>query len=593
MYSHNFYLNKGSLTMSKKQCFKDHTRLPVELWKVVIDGVSNGDLWSFLGLCKDAKEAVIERCSDEHNGEQLLNKEQVDAWIRVILLGQCVFLTGGAGVGKTHTLRNIADEFLSAEDPSALAIAAPTGAAARLASTSAIVAKTIHLLFNIRNTKRLAGSPPCTFVDDTPADPEATLQSLEDDAEGVDEDHEEGGKPTSVLNYKTKQCLQSLKLLIIDEVSMLSRELLELIDVSLQAARSSEKPFGGCVVLAVGDFFQLAPVAKAGSWAFKSTSWTHFRPIQLTRIIRQSDKKFAGILNRIRVGACSASDAAWIRSKSYRPGDAQFAIFPSNKKCKNRNEQMMARLTGQRASLPCLQYCVELISSKPWRTQFLRPEHTPHFVKYSDNPSAKDLQLKVNCRVRCTKNVYSRELAATSSDNGRTLIVANGQRGTVISIDDDQDSVKVLWDKIGDSEPEELSMVRECWPRRWRSRSGGKTIIAITKQFPLLPAFAITLHAAQGASVSSAIDIDHRGVEPDASGKWATKPASAYVALSRATSIENVRLLSRFEASDARCDPEVADYYFRTVGTDESGGILLKRNECMQTVVSIFSKNSV
>lgn len=579
--------------MNKRASFKDHTRLPVTLWKVVIDSVSNCDLWSFLGLCKDAKAAVIERCSHGHDGEHALNTEQVDAWIRVILLGQCVFLTGGAGVGKTHTLRNIADEFLSAEEPSALAIAAPTGAAARLASTSRIVAKTIHLLFNIRNTKRLAGSPQCTFVDDSPADPEQTLQSLQDDTEGVDEDHEEGGKPTSVLNYKTTQRLQSLKLLIIDEVSMLSQELLELIDVSLQAARSSKKPFGGCVVLAVGDFFQLAPVAKAGSWAFKSTSWTHLRPIQLTRIIRQSDNKFAEILNRTRVGACSSSDAAWIRSKSYRHGDAQFAIFPSNKKCQNRNAQMMARLSGQSTYLPCRQYCVELISSKPWHTQFLSPEHTPHRVKYSDNPSAKDLQLKVNCRVRCTKNVYSRELtnSTTLSENERSLCVANGQLGTVVSIDDDQNCVKVLWDKIGDSEPEELSMAREWWPRRWRSKSGGKakTIIAITKQFPLLPAFAITLHAAQGASVSSAIDIDHRGVEPDASGKWVTKPASAYVALSRATSIENVRLLSRFEASDARCDPEVADYYFRTFGIDESLGIPLKRNGCMQNIVSIFT----
>ena len=579
--------------MNKKRSCGEHARLPVELWRVVINNVSNCDLWSFLGLCKDAKESVLERCAHEHKGEHPLNMEQVDAWIRVILLGQCVFLTGGAGVGKTHTLRNIADEFLAVAEPSALAVAAPTGAAARLASTSTTVAKTIHLLFNIRNTKRLAGSPPCTFVDDSPEDPEARLQSLGDDTYVVEENDEEGGKPTSVLNSKTKQCLQSLKLLIIDEVSMLSRELLELMDASLQAARSSKKPFGGCVVLAVGDFFQLAPVAKAGSWAFKSTSWAHFRPIQLTRIIRQSDEKFAGILNRIRVGACSSSDAAWIRSKSSRPGDAQFSIFPSNAKCKRRNSQMMARLTGQRASLPCLQYCVELISLKPWRTRFLREDDTPHFVKHSENAGAKDLELKVNCRVRCTKNVYKPVVGDESVSVGdeRTLRVANGQRGTVVSIDDDHDYVVVLWDKIGDSEPEEITMGRELWARRWRSRSGGKIIIAVTKQFPLLPAFAITLHAAQGASVASEIDVDHRAVEPDARGKWVTKPASAYVALSRATSIENVRLLARFEASDAKCDPEVADYYFQTFGIGKMHGIPLNRNGKMQNVVSIFGES--
>ena len=110
----------------------------------------------------------------------------------------------------------------------------------------------------------------------------------------------------------------------------------------------------------------------------------------------------------IIIGACSSSDAAWIRSNSFRSGDAQFAIFPSNAKYKQRNVQMMARVSGQSTSLPRLQYCVELICSSPWRTHFLRPEHTTPFVKYSDNASAKDLVLKVNCRVRCTKNVYSR-----------------------------------------------------------------------------------------------------------------------------------------------------------------------------------------
>ena len=91
--------------------------------------------------------------------------------------------------------------------------------------------------------------------------------------------------------------------------------------------------------------------------------------------------------------------------------------------------------------------------------------------------------------------------------------------------------------------------------------------------------------------MSSEIDVDHRAVEPDETGKWVTKPASAYVALSRATSIEKVRLLSRFEASHAKSDPEVADYYCRTFGIGESRGILLKRNGFTQNVVSNFGES--
>ena len=527
--------------------------LPTELWAIVDNCLHLRDRWSLVGVCKESRDAVHLNCKLRN----CLNAEQATAWLRVVVLGQSVFLTGGAGVGKTFTLRAIASAILEeiAIGNDAVSIVSPTGAAARLASTDRIVAKTVHLMFNIRRRKRTLDSKPVVFQEGV-----ASMNQTEDDYEDDYED-EECGLETAVLDVHTLRRLRALRLLIIDEVSMLSGSMLELMDEALRVAHSSKASFGGCSILAVGDFYQLAPVTKNSEtkvWAFDSTCWSFLKPIQLTQVVRQSNQKFAEVLNRMRIGMCTMDDAAWINASTRKVGEGQLSLFPSNIKCRQRNKQMLSGLHGAAATYSCTKYCIERTCTEPWTTVVIPNEHLPKPARYS-SAVEETLHIKEGCRVRCTKNIY------TGTYPERDLIVANGQRGTVLSLGHDVfDEVCVLvhWDSMGSREPEETVIKAVSWSRRQKFNSReGKPIYAITKQLPLAAAFAITLHAAQGGSIDSNYDVDHRGFEPDARGNWVTKPASAYVALSRATDVLNIRLLRRFRCSDAVVHDAVTRYY--------------------------------
>ena len=96
------------------------------------------------------------------------------------------------------------------------------------------------------------------------------------------------------------------KTLIIDEISMLDADRLDLIDRVARAARGSSRPFGGIQTVFCGDFFQLPPVAKEGEppprFAYHSSVWEqmNLKICYLHEQHRQGDEKFIQVLNAIR-----------------------------------------------------------------------------------------------------------------------------------------------------------------------------------------------------------------------------------------------------------------------------------------------------
>lgn len=558
--------------------------LPRELWERIASACGHTELAALVGVCTETRDAVYDAMTsqepplvvcDEDGNSMFCNREQVDAFVKVALLGRSVFLTGGAGSGKSFTTRKVVESVVSRTRSENVLVIAPTGAAARVASTPIKTAQTIHFAFNISNTNRLETDPPyklSTSSYGAGLTVEGSNEEGERQLDDPDEADEDGRipLPTARLSPEVRGQLKALKLLVVDEVSMVSNEVFTLMDLSLKYVRESSLPFGGVTVLCVGDFCQLPPVLSSaesssrnmrmgGPWAFQSKSWT-LESLALRQIVRQKDPTFASVLNRMRVGRASWSDASWLTRHKNRPSPPMLSIFPSNEACRLRNDSELKKLVrdgGQPVTFESRQYLQKLISTDPWQVALVHPPYTN--LPRITYPEAYSVTLCVGARVRAIKNIYRLLHYGTDGPDGRTvtLEIANGQRGTVVSIDEFIHSVTVRWDPLRPGDPPEETVVYESRrSKRQKFKRDGKFVYAVSIFLPLSLAWAITVHSAQGASVDMPIDINHR-VRTVVDGEWVPQAGGAYVALSRATDIAHVNMLQRFHPNDAVMNQDV------------------------------------
>ena len=132
--------------------------------------------------------------------------------------------------------------------------------------------------------------------------------------------------------------------MVIDEISMVSKDVFDYVNLRLQQIKGNRKPFGGMSVLAVGDFYQLPPVGsdKPLCIADEAVSglWADFQLVDLTEIMRQRDDRiFAELLNRLRVKGkadpLSADDRALLTQACTEREDGPYDvlhIFATNTK---------------------------------------------------------------------------------------------------------------------------------------------------------------------------------------------------------------------------------------------------------------------
>ncbi|MGB5834467.1 MAG: AAA family ATPase [Thiohalocapsa sp.] len=186
---------------------------------------------------------------------------------------QSVFLTGKAGTGKTTFLHT-----LKADLRKRMIVTAPTGVAAINAG-----GVTMHSFFQLPFGPFVPGS-------------DAERQTAE-----------------RRFSRQKRDIIQSLDLLVIDEISMVRCDLLDAVDFVLRRQRGSDRPFGGVQLLMIGDLHQLAPVVPEQDWAIlrdfydsgyffssRALAATDLVPIALEHIYRQSDADFIELLNRVR-----------------------------------------------------------------------------------------------------------------------------------------------------------------------------------------------------------------------------------------------------------------------------------------------------
>lgn len=397
-----------------------------------------------------------------------------------------VLVVGRAGTGKSHFIRSLVDE-----DPQyPQAVLAPTGLAAMN-----IGGQTVHSFF---------GFPPRPLI-------------------GVTE------KP----HWFFQRTARAINRLIVDEVSMLRADVLDAMNTHLQVARKSSRPFGGVQMLLVGDFYQLPPVVRGeegqlledagynSPYAFSAHCLRDapLAAVQLTEVHRQTNRDFIALLSAIREQR-GVEEAITIlntvcldRSLPKRP----VLLCATNAVADNYNARGLANLEGQSARYTG---AFEGEAPKAQGDRF---------------PAPMELMLKRGARVIFTQN----------DPEGRWV---NGSLGTVKALD--ETIIAVALD-TGD----EVDVERAMWPQArwtWNAKENRMEVKEEFKyvQFPLAPAWALTIHKAQGMTLD-AVEIDL--------GRGAFAPGQTYVALSRARSMESVRLVRPLTPRDVQTDPAIAD----------------------------------
>ena len=382
--------------------------------------------------------------------------------LNVLKMGKNVFLTGSAGTGKTFVLKQYINYLR--DNGVFPTILAPTGIAA-----SHLKGKTIHSFFSL----------------------------------GIKDSFSDEDIYNIVTKIYLKKRFDNLKVLIIDEISMVSPTIFTVMDKILQGFKKSNKPFGGVQVVLSGDFFQLPPIHKEPTnkrFAWQSPSWKNadFQTCYLTKKYRQEqDNQLSTILDNIREGKISKEIIKLLDSRI----DAEVNYEHKSTKLYTHN------------------YDVDSINMK----ELEKLDGEIHTYNYSKRGTSKNvetilrnsilspiLQLKRNTLVMFIKN----------SKNGEYV---NGTTGKVIGFNKETDAPIVQISKYIKLEVENEKWIME--------NEFGDELASVT-QYPLKLAWAITIHKSQGMTLSSA--------EIDLSKTFET--GQGYVALSRVRDIDGLRL---------------------------------------------------
>lgn len=310
--------------------------------------------------------------------------------------------------------------------------------------------------------------------------------------------------------------IQKTSVLIIDEVSMLSADVLTMVDAVAKEVRRDERPFGGMQVVLVGDFFQLPPIAKGGrtaSFAFESPAWRALNPFicYLSEQHRQEDTSFLSLLAAIRAQEADHTHVSLILARETDADgieDGTPQLFTHNADVDRINDAKLTALGGTK------------------RTFVMEGKGAPLLIEGLKRGclSPETLALKEGAVVMFTKNNPVAGYA-----NGTLGIVAGFERGTNHPEVETRDGRRLV-----------------VAPVEWAVEEGGKVRAQVT-QVPLRLAWAITIHKSQGQSLdAAAMDLSR-----------AFEYGQGYVALSRVRTLAGVSLLGWSEHALA-IHPEVA-----------------------------------
>lgn len=431
----------------------------------------------------------FERKEEDISDIEILPKYQ---FVLEAIKNKCpaIFVTGKAGTGKSTLIRFLTNKIKR------IAVVAPTAMAAINVDGS-----TIHSFF---------GVPHETI---NPDDPFST------------------GKHMIPV-------IENMDALIIDEVSMVTPNLVDGISNAMIKIRRNPSPFGGVPIIFVGDIFQLPPIItdkQVGIFfthryespyfysadVFKKTD---IFKINLTKVFRQKDPNFIEALDRIRTNQSPEDSVNLINRTCYRENEEynekSLYLVPTNAAAKSINisrlDQLKAKLVTYDATI------TGNIDMKKYRP-----------------PVPDRLQLKQGAKVIFRKN--------------NKPLWLNGTVGEIVNLKNDSIFVKIF------ESSNIVSVSREIWGRfkykyNYEERRIEKEVIGSFTQFPLSLGWAITIHKSQGMTLDSVcIDLS--------TGTFCS--GQTYVALSRSKTLKGITLKRPISMRDVKVDQTIIDFYRR------------------------------
>jgi ATP-dependent DNA helicase PIF1 len=344
-------------------------------------------------------------------------------------------------------------------------------------------------------------------------------------------------------NPRTGRKIKNARVLIIDEISMLSARTFGLVDEVCRGVRNSFEPFGGLQVVLVGDFFQLPPVVRrqdgenerlpfeneeddlGAAFAYRSPVWRELglSVCYLSEQFRQEDATFLDILSALRSGSLTDGHRSRLLERSAgrsKIPEGITKLFPHNADVDLVNERELGKLFG-----PAHVFTMQSSGQSALVDQLKRGCLSP-----------EKLQLKMGAKVMFTKNSFEGKFV-------------NGTTGTIVGFR--ADDVPIVETRAG----KRIAAEQASWSVEIESET-----LATVTQVPLRLAWAITVHKSQGMSLDAAI-ID-LGL--------AFEYGQGYVALSRVRTLAGLHLLGLNErALEVHPDILEKDIEFRVASEKE------------------------
>lgn len=444
----------------------------------------------------------------------------------LVRLGFSVFFTGAAGTGKTFLLEHVVAELREAygdEFNACVAVTAATGIAA-----TALGGSTLHSAMGCGALR--------TFDD-------FRVMWLPDN----------------------RKRLRRLRVLVIDEVSMLSAELFEMLELVLRQIRRSEEPFGGLQLVLSGDFCQLPPVSFPRDdatlptaflnrgLAFQSPAWRRCEIwcVALTEVWRQRDPVFEALLSSARRGDQRAVE--WLARLCAAPLDLPDGLEPTQLFSHNAD---VNRVNGERlAKLPGTCVSFKASDSVTPASPGARGDERRLWKMCNDGPAPLSLDLKVGAQVMLVKNLEP------------WAGLVNGSRGVVTGFRFIDEHLAGKHRKPGSRAAAALCPDAKLVPvvrfTNGRSLACGPELFpaelagvgrCVRAQVPLKLAWAVTIHKCQGMSLDAV----------EVSLERCFAEGQAYVALSRARTLHGLRILGcapEHVASGVRANAAALAFY--------------------------------
>ena len=321
--------------------------------------------------------------------------------------GNNLFITGPGGTGKTQLIKHIVDYMINKNMNHK--VCAMTGCAAVLLKCGA---STLHSWSGIKLAK---------------GETQKILNSV-------------------LRNKKALESWRSVRVLIVDEISMMSQKIFELCDLIGKHVRKNDKPFGGIQIIFTGDFFQLPPVGdkdgnqNSSNFCFQSKNW--FRTfqlenhIQLKTIFRQNDPTYIDILMQIRRGELHEKNIQILKQYIRRPekdenGYVPTKLFAVRSKTDFVNSSMYSKIEDEEIvynGIDKTDCALWLESDKPFDTETRRlcqmlscDDKTQLLTQFKTNANiSQNVALKKGALVMCTYNVDVK------------MCICNGSQGVII-----------------------------------------------------------------------------------------------------------------------------------------------------------------